>query len=879
MTIRSLAELRYGAEPSGDLRESLLEGAGVKLPRRRGARPGSLGQLEVRVAESGRNAPCACGSGRKTKHCCGVAGRHDGAAGPPMLARASQPRGSALLADDLTETEQLVVRAAGTGEVVDLGVGSDRRGQDPARGAQWGMERTVRAGLLAELVTGVRQPETGLRAVWLAGAKVVGELDLSSSTVLCPLMLVGCYFDEVVDLWSAETSVIGFMSCQVPGFEAGGLRTRGHLMLGGLSTAGRVALGGARIGGQLDLSGAHLADPKGVALLADELVVDLGMYCREGFTAEGEVRLNGARIGGGLDFGGAALSNADGSALSAKGLAVAGNMAADRGFSATGTVALWGAHIGGDVDISGAQVTNPEGMAFVGHQLVTGGSLIGLGFTAEGEVHLSGARIGASLMLGDARLTNPNGEVALLASLMTVEQDVECIGLSAQGEVYFNGAHVRGLINLDGAHFSHDGEKALSMDGMKVGFGVYCRDGFTTQGEMRMVGAEIRELNLDGATLSNPGGAALAADGISVTRDVTCEQGFAATGEVRLPFGHVAGSLLLKGANLVNPQGCALLLDQLTVKQSVRCEGLSAKGEVSLLVVSVGGQLVFAGAELINPAGYALVAQNARVALDMACSAGFTAEGEVHLTQAQIGGGLDLDGAKLTGHGGTALDLGAAQIGRLQLSPAETHGRVNLTNARVGELLDDPSTWPADLELDGLVYETLDNVEDISVRDRLSWLTRHKGGYKPQPYDQLAAAYRNKGDEEAARQVAIAKQRQRRTQLNPLGRAWNWLLYVTVGYGYRTWWAGIWLAALTVAGSWAFKLAYPDDFVPVGDAPPRFHPVAYTLDTVLPIIDLGQKRAWAAQGVAMYASWVFIAAGWVLTSAVVAGITGVLKRD
>jgi len=330
---------------------------------------------------------------------------------------------------------------------------------------------------------------------------------------------------------------------------------------------------------------------------------------------------------------------------------------------------------------------------------------------------------------------------------------------------------------------------------------------------------------------------------------------------------------------LVNPQGRALNTDQLTVKQSIRCEGLSAKGQVSLLAVSVGSQLVFAGAELINPGGYALVAQNARVALDVACRDGFTAEGEVHLTHAEIGGGLDLDGAKLTGHDGMALDLEAARIGRLRLSPSGTRGRVDLSDARVGELLDDPSTWPTDLVLDGLVYETLDSVGEVSVRDRLRWLTRHNGGYEPQPYDQLAAAYRNKSDEEAARQVAIAKQHQRRSQLNPLGKGWNWLSYVTVGYGYRTWWAGIWLAALTVAGSWAFNLAYPDDFVPVGDAPPRFHPVAYTLDTVLPIIDLGQQRAWVAQGVAMYASWLFIAAGWVLTSAVVAAVTGVLKRD
>jgi hypothetical protein len=39
------------------------------------------------------------------------------------------------------------------------------------------------------------------------------------------------------------------------------------------------------------------------------------------------------------------------------------------------------------------------------------------------------------------------------------------------------------------------------------------------------------------------------------------------------------------------------------------------------------------------------------------------------------------------------------------------------------------------------------------------------------------------GHEEAARRVAIAKQRHRRQVLNPASKMWNWLLYLTIGYG------------------------------------------------------------------------------------------------
>ena len=48
---------------------------------------------------------------------------------------------------------------------------------------------------------------------------------------------------------------------------------------------------------------------------------------------------------------------------------------------------------------------------------------------------------------------------------------------------------------------------------------------------------------------------------------------------------------------------------------------------------------------------------------------------------------------------------------------------------------------------------------------------------------------------------------------------------------------------------------------------------------MLPIVNLGQKNAWQPQGAALYWSWALTGAGWVLTTAVVAGLAGILKRD
>ena len=64
-----------------------------------------------------------------------------------------------------------------------------------------------------------------------------------------------------------------------------------------------------------------------------------------------------------------------------------------------------------------------------------------------------------------------------------------------------------------------------------------------------------------------------------------------------------------------------------------------------------------------------------------------------------------------------------------------------------------------------------------------------------------------------------------------------------------------------------------------GEARPGFHAAVYSLDTVLPVVDLRQQDIWIPQGVAQWWAWASILAGWVLTTAVVAALTGLLKRD
>jgi hypothetical protein len=552
---------------------------------------------------------------------------------------------------------------------------------------------------------------------------------------------------------------------------------------------------------------------------------------------------------------------------------------------------LWDCHVEQPVNVNEARapVLRLPGChmpGLVADQLETRGDLeLGEGFTATGEVCLVGAHIGGQLVLDGAHLANPDGS-PLTADGLTVDQAMFCgEGFTATGEVRLVGAHVGGQLDLRGARLANPNGRALAADRLSVDQHLFCGEGFTATGEVVLVGAHISgQLNFSGASLSNPDGRALYADGLTVDQGLVCGEGFTATGEVRLVGAHVGESLSFSGARLANPNGRALAADGLTVKHSMLCQqGFTATGEVRLVGAHIGGQLVLDGASLSNPDGSALNADGLTVDQAMFCREGFTATGEVRLVGAHVGGQLSFRGACLSNPEGlVALRLKGLRAVELVLLPRQRpDGIVDLTNARVGSLSDNPATWPDRhmLWLRGFTYETLEN-DQVSVRDRIGWVRRHPGGYTPQPYEQLAAAYRRAGRDDAARRVAVAKQWHRRSALGLLGKLWNWLLYVTVGYGYRTWLALVWLAALLVAGTSVFDRAYAAHQMVAAKQPaPVFSPVVYTLDRLLPIVNLGQRDAWIPQGAALRWSWVLTGAGWVLTTAVVAGLTGILKRD
>jgi len=66
---------------------------------------------------------------------------------------------------------------------------------------------------------------------------------------------------------------------------------------------------------------------------------------------------------------------------------------------------------------------------------------------------------------------------------------------------------------------------------------------------------------------------------------------------------------------------------------------------------------------------------------------------------------------------------------------------------------------------------------------------------------------------------------------------------------------------------------------PTTGSAPAFNPIAYGLDVVLPILDLGQEKAYSAVSFGSIVVWIASLAGWLLASTVIASVTRGVSRS
>ena len=344
-------------------------------------------------------------------------------------------------------------------------------------------------------------------------------------------------------------------------------------------------------------------------------------------------------------------------------------------------------------------------------------------------------------------------------------------------------------------------------------------------------------------------------------------------------------------------------------------------GPLSLFRSSIGGNLDCTGGTFLGSGQTTVNAVESTIAGDAVFHDGFSTDGVVDLRLARIAQSLSFHGAIFSGTAETGLNAERAVIGGILYWVAIQHTprtQLDLENTKADALWDDEASWPASgmLTIDGFVFnEFAGGPGDAEAR--LRWLGLQPPGYRPQPYRQVATVLRASGRETGASDVLIAKEEllRREAGLGRMERAWNRMLEVTIGYGYRPLRALWWMAGFVVIGTVLFGFGYlarivtPTEaaaygaFIESGTAPPHYPPFnafIYSLESFLPLVALHQGEYWrpnpvhSAKGHArsggngsalgLWAGtllrwylWFHILAGWTLTPLFFAGLSGLVR--
>lgn len=453
--------------------------------------------------------------------------------------------------------------------------------------------------------------------------------------------------------------------------------------------------------------------------------------------------------------------------------------------------------------------------------------------------------------------------------------------------------------------------------------------------------AIISRLFLDGSRLPGLQGERLEARGGLYLR------GAAVDGVINLDQARLGGNLECDGAAIRNRGDHAVLARSLEVR-NVLMRGAVLRGGLNLAGAVLTADLDLTGASIPVAERTALDA-NALTCLGSVLLKGAGIAGEVQLTGSDIAGDLDCSGAVVENAGGVAIQASRIVVKSAFFLRREARldGALDLTGASLGTIHDEAACWPksGDLLLNRCRYGAFID-GPVDAESRLDWLARQTPqrwgeDFWPQPYEQLAAVFREMGHGEDAASVLVIKERlQRRARRarteSPIWRGFlfvaDGILGITLGYGRRPFFALVWLVFFWLAGVAVFVYAehqgalMPNSAVVLrapewtlcgigqserrslvasGPSPglaapgqtqldcfrerweassyPAFTPWMYSLDTLLPVLDMGQRSFWRPNPtkpggrVAITYFYLQSVVGWALSLLAVAGFSGLVK--
>jgi hypothetical protein len=826
----------------------------------------------------------------------------------------------------LREIDEKLLRQLTSGQSIDVSIAKEE-----VAVSQKDQEEVflIKADLIAWLC---KNPEAlslvpSYQGIEVIGAVIQGDLDLQYTKIPFPIIFKRCTFEGEINLNNSEICSLDLSGSKTNSINCEGVKVQNSVYFRDSFYAnGEINLSMSLISGVLDCSGANFFNPGKTALLADRMRIKGWAYFRNGFQASGMVSLVNAEIEGNLECNQGVFENPKKVAINAERMKVAGDVFFCTGswsghksdakdFRADGEVKLVKAQVGGTLECRGGRFINNEDTPALNAKgiQVQGDVLLHNGFIGTGGVNLVGAEIGGNLECKQGTFENKD-KIALDAERMKVDGDVffcedswdkdeenkDATGFIAEGEVKLVGANITGYLNCAGGKFEgtydheHNHKNAITATNIVVQGSILFCVNFRAEGKVSLVGARIGgNLECNSGSFESEKKISLDAERIQIGGDVYLCKGNWNRKNIKPdgPFG-ADGLVNFISANIYG---------------TVKCEGASFSGK---------SKVNFYGADIKREFVWTNIAGNENVTLDLRFA---------HIMKLIDDKDSWPDAGKLLLNGLTYEDASFFEDQQTQVPKEETDVIIKgfikrrYTSAKskiAGIFTSLLQGFRPSQKFDDIISGLLQERKNEDILDRIEWLNRQGGKFEHQPYEQYAAILQKNGQEKDAADVLIAKakERARRTDMFMFSKFWDWTLGKLIGYGYRPWRALKISIAVIILGTFIFGFGHNAGIVGatklveyvspennrdlvVRNEYPKFNAVMYSLDMFIPLVDLRQASYWLpctndqesgretdssedSLDVRMLRGymWMHILGGWLLTTLLVVGLSGLVKR-
>jgi uncharacterized protein YjbI with pentapeptide repeats len=755
-----------------------------------------------------------------------------------------------------------------------------------------GGRRRIDAQLLQRCVQDAERGQLKIR-----GALIVGIFSLAHQTSRVGMSFDDCCFTDGIDLSGATLPFLAVTN----------------------SIAKYLKANGVTLNGDLDLRHTTLA--RTCATSAST-------------TVEASLWLCESQIGGRFLCRDMTLVASGKRAIHADRMHLGGTLRFTGQFTASGQIRMIGARIEGSVDLTGAQISEPyKGLCLDMADAHVDGTLFMIKDgsrrpTFYGRVDLSRARIAGRLHVADAQFKAPDEA-----------DEIRYDPPDVLPRCAFNarGLHVGGSLTMFGDTVVAGGMDLSQSDLGGLDINSSCVVQNPDRIVLDLANSVVRSALMIG---SDPLTGTSKPDNGDRPSTPSKEP---IKGTFRIRDARVEGAFVLAGTRWTNPwtigdgpraRNNLLLAQGLIVLGDVDLEGAGfANGGINFRRASLN-TVEASGAAVYNPNGdYAFNLNGAVLQGNLRVCEQFRCAGQFRLDRAQVAGMVNLNDAVLSprARDGRALTAFEARVSAgMLLCWSKASGTVDFSQLRASTIVDNPDMWPSTFNISGMQYERLETQPrattiQAEVTQRLRWL-RGLAPFDIGAYQQLASLYARYGHRRQAQRILMkGRTRARRADVG-VSRGWTKLISILLmcfwapidvltGHGYRPQRVAVILAALVLA---VFALvSFPPNqllmrttdadanvydpyglYKPTESAEQRlahqrscgngavrcFRPLAFAVDTVVPLISFGQASTWyvneeTEQGRRLSLELSFLALlGWLLASIFALSFARVLRE-